>query len=395
MIRNFWFFVGSFLYMELVYHLSCFGFKLYNPLFAVFLWIAFSGVSALLTGFMRKKKNRTVFWILLSVEYLLFASQLVYMKIFRQPLLVAAVTNGGKDAVTNYWREALFAILKASGWLLLLAVPFGVAGFMINNRNLILKSHTYRERIKNVMVLTGGILGYVAVVFTGYFFRTDYFEEYSGFYDPVGIISEYGAVPAIVRDVLGDAFPEERPYKPNKDVAVNSPGTETTPSTDVTGGETITSGGEPDATPEPTPEPLDTSPNVLPIDFESLAANADNKKIASIAETMQSMTPTNRNEYTGMFEGYNLIYLTAEGFSPQAVDEKLTPTLYKLIHSGFVFENYYTPLWQTSTSDGEYVNCTGLIPDKAVFHAKKCGCCNAVYPAVIFCIRRGEQLCLP
>lgn len=75
------------------------------------------------------------------------------------------------------------------------------------------------------------------------------------------------------------------------------------------------------------------------------------------------MTPTNRNEYTGMFEGYNLIFLTAEGFSTYAIREDLTPTLYKMVNSGFVFNNYYVPLWQTSTSDGEYVNTTGLIPD--------------------------------
>lgn len=64
-----------------------------------------------------------------------------------------------------------------------------------------------------------------------------------------------------------------------------------------------------------------------------------------------------------MFQGYNLIFLTAEGFSTYAIREDLTPTLYKLVNSGFVFNNYYVPLWQTSTSDGEYVNTTGLIPD--------------------------------
>jgi len=56
--------------------------------------------------------------------------------------------------------------------------------------------------------------------------------------------------------------------------------------------------------------------------------------------------------------------LTAEGFSTYAVSEELTPTLYKLLHSGVIAENYYVPLWQTSTSDGEYVNLTGLIPDQ-------------------------------
>jgi len=64
--------------------------------------------------------------------------------------------------------------------------------------------------------------------------------------------------------------------------------------------------------------------------------------------------------------------ITAEGFSPYAVDEVVTPTLYKLTHEGFVFNNFYTALWQTSTSDGEYVACTGLIPvgTRSMYHAR-------------------------
>ena len=75
-----------------------------------------------------------------------------------------------------------------------------------------------------------------------------------------------------------------------------------------------------------------------------------------------SQTPTNKNEYTGIYEGYNLIFITAEGFSPYAVDEELTPTLYKLVNTGYVFNNFYTPLWYGSTSAGEYVNLTSQFP---------------------------------
>ena len=43
----------------------------------------------------------------------------------------------------------------------------------------------------------------------------------------------------------------------------------------------------------------------------------------------------------------------------------MTPTLYRLVNSGFVFENYYVaPLADQQHSDGEYINCTGLIPDR-------------------------------
>ncbi|MGN1203719.1 MAG: hypothetical protein ACI4SA_01575, partial [Lachnospiraceae bacterium] len=125
-------FFSTFLYMEAVYHIACFGFSFANPLIAVFVWLFLAGLSSLLTGFLRRKKNRIILWVLLGMDYLLFAAQLVYMKIFKQPLLMAAIQNAGKDAVTNYWREALMGILHASGWLLLLAVPLILTGVALH-----------------------------------------------------------------------------------------------------------------------------------------------------------------------------------------------------------------------------------------------------------------------
>lgn len=118
----------------------------------------------------------------------------------------------------------------------------------------------------------------------------------------------------------------------------------------------------PSVTNAPTQSPIDTSPNVMDIDFEALAAGESNKSIKKLSEYFATVTPTNKNEYTGMFKGYNLIQITAEGFYPGAINQELTPTLYKLSQEGFVFNNYYCPLWQTSTSDGEYANLLGIIP---------------------------------
>ena len=44
-----------------------------------------------------------------------------------------------------------------------------------------------------------------------------------------------------------------------------------------------------------------------------------------------------------------------------AVSEELTPTLYKLVHNGFYFTNYYTPTID-STIGGEFQELTGLYP---------------------------------
>ncbi|MCH5270054.1 MAG: sulfatase-like hydrolase/transferase [Lachnospiraceae bacterium] len=356
MLQIFFLFVGTYIYMEMVYHFGCFGLTGFQPVIAVPIWVAWAGLASFFTGFLRKKANKTVLWVLLALVYLTFASQLVYMKIFRQPMLVSAVVNTGKDALTNYWREALTGILHASVYLLLLALPLPLTGFLLNNRNIVLKSHSSRERLQNVGLFVGGILVYIVVLVGGYFGNTLYYEDYGGFYDPQGVITKYGVVPSVLRDCMGNIFPEKSDGMDTyTDIPVYAP-------LDVSGGDV--SGSDAGFEEEVVEEPLDTSPNVLPIDFESLIAGTDSKDIIKIAEYAQSMTPTNRNEYTGMFEGYNLIYLTAEGFSPYAVDQELTPTLYKLIHSGFVFDEFYVPLWSTSTSDGEYTNCTGLIPDQ-------------------------------
>lgn len=98
---------------------------------------------------------------------------------------------------------------------------------------------------------------------------------------------------------------------------------------------------------------IDTSPNVMDVDLESLAANAPNEDVSWLANYFSSASPTRKNEYTGMFKGYNVIQLVIEGFSGYAIDPELTPTLYKLANEGFVFNNYYTALHYTSTSNGE------------------------------------------
>lgn len=107
---------------------------------------------------------------------------------------------------------------------------------------------------------------------------------------------------------------------------------------------------------------IDTSPNVMDVDLESLAANAPNEDVSWLANYFSSASPTRKNEYTGMFKGYNVIQLVIEGFSGYAIDPQLTPTLYKLANEGFVFNNYYTALHYTSTSNGECQTLLGLYP---------------------------------
>ena len=107
---------------------------------------------------------------------------------------------------------------------------------------------------------------------------------------------------------------------------------------------------------------IDTSPNVLELDLQKWIDEAPNEDVKWLSEYIQTVTPTRKNEYTGMFENYNVIFITAEGFSGYLIDETLTPTLYRLTHEGFVFNRFYSALHFTSTSGGEFQNLTGLYP---------------------------------
>lgn len=124
--------------------------------------------------------------------------------------------------------------------------------------------------------------------------------------------------------------------------------------------------------PVPTPVPSWIGKqNAMNIDFSALIAKETDPNVKALHEYFAAKAPTNQNPYTGMFEGYNVITITAEGFSSIAVDPEYTPTLYKLVHEGFYFENFYNPSWSVSTSDGEYVAMNGLIPKSGVWSFSK------------------------
>ena len=98
------------------------------------------------------------------------------------------------------------------------------------------------------------------------------------------------------------------------------------------------------------------------IDFTALADSTDSDILKATDEYLSNATPTRKNNYTGLLKDYNLITICAESFCPWFISEGLTPTLYKLSHTGILFENYYGT-FQSVTTNGEYTMCMGLYPD--------------------------------
>lgn len=98
------------------------------------------------------------------------------------------------------------------------------------------------------------------------------------------------------------------------------------------------------------------------IDLNAIANATDDSDLKSLTEFYASREPSYTNEYTGLFEGYNLIYICAEGFWTHACNEEVTPTLYKMANNGIVLNNYYNSMKNTTTN-GEFEFITSLWPD--------------------------------
>ena len=119
-------------------------------------------------------------------------------------------------------------------------------------------------------------------------------------------------------------------------------------------------------------EPIPEEPqyNVTDLKLEELIQQTSDESLRQIYQYINSMEPSNKNEYTGYFKDKNLIFILAEGFNTIAVSPELTPTLYKLTNSGFVFNNFYSPVF-LSTTGGEFQATTGLIPTQSILSAWK------------------------
>ena len=128
-----------------------------------------------------------------------------------------------------------------------------------------------------------------------------------------------------------------------------------------------------ESTPVPTPTPAH-EPQVMDIDFAGLQAKGG--KIATLAQYCSNVEPTYTNKMTGKFKGKNLIMITAEAFTAEAIDPVLTPTLYRLATKGIQFTDSYVPA-TAGTTGGEFSHIFGLLPTsggKSVTNMTENGC---------------------
>lgn len=111
--------------------------------------------------------------------------------------------------------------------------------------------------------------------------------------------------------------------------------------------------------PTPTAIPRQIDPT---LDFASLAEQTEDASIRELCNYFSVAEGSSKNDYTGLLKDYNLIYICAESFWTYAIDETITPTLYKMANNGIILNNYYNSFPNTTTN-GEFAMATGLWPD--------------------------------
>lgn len=327
------------LYLELIYHLFIFNsFKLKH----IFLIIIFTVLSTifidLITSLFTKKVNKWLMIIINCFLSVLFIAQIINYRFYGNVISIYSIIHGGQ---VFGFLSAIFSVLWQNiTCVILLLIPIPL--YIIFNKKIETDNLSWKVILKkNGLLIIVFILSLLSL-------QTDKKEIYSAknlyYYRhaPLETVKKLGMLTTLRLDLERTITGFEENL--TKVTNLNLPEVK-----------------------EDTKNEDKIKYNIENIDFLKLAEEETKTEIKNIHYYMANETPTKQNKYTGMFKDKNLIVITAEAFSPIAVNEALTPTLYKLVNQGFTFTNFYSPIYYVSTSDGEYVSLTSLLPKESVW----------------------------
>lgn len=323
-----------FLYYEILLRIfgpaSFFGNLIYPILFS----IGYGLFCTALTVSFKPKINRYISMILLYLTGLIFIIECLIRDSYQVYMTFGAIKSGAGGVMTGFGGELIAAIFGGLPVIILFFFPA------------LFYTLTGRRRIpaKRYRLPFAAALLVVAVCFTGITVlittHSKNAEKYTSRYDFNSATQTFGLLTSIRLDLTHDSTANSG----FSDVESEIPNTVE------------------DSTPEETVVEKVYGRNEMDIDFAVLSASAENETVGELSSYVAGLTPSSQNDYTGLFEGKNLILICAEAFSDVVIDEQLTPTLYRLVHNGFYFSDYYQPTWGGSTSSGEFSFTTGLAP---------------------------------
>ncbi len=322
----------SIVYMELILRIfTCNEFFTAGLIFMfIFSLVPFLLITAFSQIFRWKIAKKTILIVAFSALFLIFATQVTYHMFFNKYLIFYSLTVGGTAQIIT---EGLFestvkAIVDSLPAIALLSLPI-VFVCVFSFSFILYKSPRKKHWFKSLFC---AVLIHVLLVFAISFIP--YFSSIqSGEFDTNLSVKEFGLLRTEILDAKYNLLGIKQKVTFEKEESLDK--------------KTEGSKNKEDY-------------NLLDLDFSS-------KKNKDLNNYFAAQVPSKKNEYTGMYKDYNLVLITAEGFSPYAVDKELTPTLYKMSNEGFKFNNFYTPIWGVSTSDGEYTVCNGLIPKAGIW----------------------------
>ena len=94
--------------------------------------------------------------------------------------------------------------------------------------------------------------------------------------------------------------------------------------------------------------------------LEEITNNETNKKYKNLNNYFLSQKVTDYNEYTGMFEGKNVVVVLMESVNEAFINEEYFPNFYELYSQGWHWENSYSPRNSCATGNNEFSGLTGL-----------------------------------
>ena len=322
-------------YVELCLHLCVYRSLdkriVYPILFALLGGVVFS----LLTSYLPRILRQIVGAVLVAAQVLFAEVQLVYHGIFGNFMPISQVSMG-ENVIVNFSSQILYGIGKNLAAILLLLVPLAAMILGLALRKVLRVQLGRKQALATLGVLLTLLLVTSGIMYAG---RNKPFSVYKIFTNVnTSTDSSFKNVGMLATTA------QELRYM----LFGNGGSFTITPSSLGTATRQLYSSN---------------SYNVIEsIDFPKLAESTDDAMCKTTDEYLAQVVPTRKNSYTGLLQDYNLITICAESFCPWFISEELTPTLYKLSHTGIIFDNYYGT-FQSVTTNGEYTMCMGLYPD--------------------------------
>ena len=320
-----------------------------------------AAVLALIGSFMPMTVQFVYSLVLSVVLVILYGSQVVYELVFGTMYSVSQMQMGG-DAVTSFWKETIATIGENLTFILMLAIPVVVlVELRVLCKIVFAKSDMISRGVLVVVALLAGLLTTGSLDNGGTGFFTDYYFYHANDVTTTQAVERFGLLTAFRLELTGGGMDAQEFLADAPEAETPGQAPETAPAEKVTEPMQSTEPEETEvpATEEPTGPP---EYNVLDFDYLALNETTKDKTIQAVNNYVATLTGTNKNKYTGMLEGYNLIMICAESFATGAIHPEITPTLYRLVNEGIVFNNYYNA-YPNNTTDGEYTFLMGLNPD--------------------------------